>query len=644
MSAIVGIWRFDDGSTAEADCTRALNALELFGPHDGRHWSDGAMAMGRRLYRLLPEDAYDRQPLQSRDGRLTLVADLRLDNRDDLIRTLGWTQGEARQLCDAQVLLACLERWGDAAVDRLVGPFVFALWNSATQTLMLARDILGQRPLHFHRGKDFFAFASMPQGLHALPEVPCAPDERMVAEFLVLMPQRGTRTFFAGIEQVEAGHIVNVTRSGMATRPFWTPRRPFGAKRDSVDYVEGVRFHLDKATRSCLRGVSVVGSQLSGGFDSGAVTATAARLLASECGKVIAFTAVPREGYTGAERRNQFGNEGPLAAATAAMHSNVEHVLVRAGDRSPLDALDRNFFLAGAPVMGVANSVWAAAINDAARARRLKVMLVGTMGNMTLSYAGTELLPELLLKGHLIRLWRAASQMVAHAGMHWRGALVQTFGPFIPPPLWRRLNETFAGGSSDIRRYSAIRPDLLAELDLAATARERDLDFSYRPWKNGFAMRLWVMRRGGNSVFTKGQLAGWGLDFRDPTADKRLIEYCLSIPTEEYVKGGVQRSLARRALADRLPAAVLNERRKGHQAADWHEAASAARAEIAAELDRLAACPPATKTLDIARLKRLNENWPSGGWERPDVIQAYRLALLRGISAGHFLRRASGTN
>ena len=127
-------------------------------------------------------------------------------------------------------------------------------------------------------------------------------------------------------------------------------------------------------------------------------------------------------------------------------------------------------------------------------------------------------------------------------------------------------------------------------------------------------------------------------------ADKRLVEYCLSIPTEQYLANGVQRALAKRALADRLPQAVFNERKKGYQAADWHEGLTAARAEIAAELERLAACAPAARALDIERMKRLVENWPTSGWERPDVMRPYRLALLRGISAGHFLRKASGAN
>jgi asparagine synthase (glutamine-hydrolysing) len=118
----------------------------------------------------------------------------------------------------------------------------------------------------------------------------------------------------------------------------------------------------------------------------------------------------------------------------------------------------------------------------------------------------------------------------------------------------------------------------------------------------------------------------------------------LSVPTEEYLSKGVIRSLAKRAFADRLPQAVLNEQRKGYQAVDWHEGLTAARADISAEIERLAACAPAARTLDIGRMKALVKDWPSSGWERDDVMEPYRLALVRGIAAGHFLRKASGAN
>ena len=646
MSAIAGLWRFDGKPDVEHDCAPMLASQEIYGPHDGRTWTDGALAMGRRLFRTLPEDIHDRQPLQSHDGRLTLVADVRLDNRGELEGALGITHERARQLCDAAVLLECLHHLGEEALDRIVGDFAFALWDASTQKLLLARDMRGTRPLHFHRERGFFAFASMAKGLHALPDVPNAPDEQMVAEFLALMPQHDTRSFFKDISRVQPGHMVTVTRDGLSVRRFWNPRRGSAARlRSDDDYVQGLRHHLEQATQARLRGAgTAVGSHLSAGYDSGAVTATAARLLAPHGGKVVAFTAVPREGYDGPAPRNRFGDEGPLAAATAAMYPNIEHVLIRAGHLSPIANLERYFFLFERPVLNICNGTWGTAIHNAARQRKLGVLLSGQMGNMTISCDGYSLLPELVRAGRFLSWWRNAAQLVAKSDMSWRGALAQSFGAFVPVPVWQWLNKTFGDHAYDLAAYSALSAQGYDTHKLADIARKAALDFSYRPRIDGFESRLWVLQRGDMGTGAKAVLAGWGIDVRDPTADRRLVEFCLSVPTEQYLKDGVSRSLGKRALADRLPAAVLDEKKKGYQAVDWHEGLTAARGEVAAEIERLGECAPAAKVLDIARMRRLVDNWPTCDWERSDVEQSYRFALLRGISAGHFLRKASGAN
>jgi asparagine synthase (glutamine-hydrolysing) len=223
------------------------------------------------------------------------------------------------------------------------------------------------------------------------------------------------------------------------------------------------------------------------------------------------------------------------------------------------------------------------------------------------------------------------------------GVISNSFGAYMPAWLWNWIN-SFWGRNLDLFKYSAIRRDRLEAMNLASIAGERNLDFSYRPRRSGFESRLWVLRRVSLGNYNKGILAGWGLDQRDPTADKRLVEYCLGVPMDSYLSKGVPRDLPRRALADRLPPSVLNERRKGYQAADWHEGLTAARYEIEAEVDRLAECESAAQALDIERLRAMFESWPSSGWERFEIRNSYRHALLRGLSAGHFLRKASGGN
>lgn len=645
MSAIAGLWSFDGRPDTADRCARMLAAQEIYGPHDGKLFADGAIAMGRRLYRTLPEDIHDRGPLRSADGRLALVADVRLDNRDELSVDLGLSRERERKLSDSHVLLACLEKWEEGALDRMVGVFAFALWDDGAQKLLLVRDFAGERPLHYHCGRDFFAFASMPKGLHALPEVPRAPDEQVMAEFLALLPVDRSSSYFKDVRRVAAGQVVTVTRHGIARRDYWNPVRPSGRRLKSEDYVEGLRHHLDQATRARLRGGNgKIATHLSAGFDSSSVTATAARLMSAEGGKVVAFTSVPREGYSDAAPRGRFGDEGPLAAQTAALYPNIEHVLIRSGHLSPLDNLDRGFFLFDRPVLNLCNFVWATAINKAARERGIGVLLTGAMGNMTVSYEGVEWLPELLRSGRLVKLAQLSAALLRNREKGLGGILAQTFAPYLPSSIWRFANKVFRDRDWNILEYSAIRRERLDALNLEEIARARALDFSYRPRKDGFATRIWVMRRTDSGNYNKGNLAGWGIDSRDPMSDRRLFEFCLSVPMSEYVAGGVLRSLAKRALADRLPVQVLRERKKGLQAIDWHEGMSAARSEIVTELDRIADCGPASSALDVERLRSLAENWPQSGWQRESVTYAYRLAMLRGIAAGHFLRKAAGSN
>src|SRR5579859_2608535 len=155
MSGLAGFWRFDGRPDAAEKCARMLSAQEVYGPDAGAQWSNGDIALGRRLMRILPEDAYDRQPLIGAGGRFVLIADVRLDNRGELAESLGIRQ--ATTLSDAAILLAAYEKWEEECLGRLVGDYAFAVWDAQKRRLLLARDPLGWRPLHYHRGKGFFA-------------------------------------------------------------------------------------------------------------------------------------------------------------------------------------------------------------------------------------------------------------------------------------------------------------------------------------------------------------------------------------------------------------------------------------------------------------------------------------------------------
>lgn len=642
MTALAGFWTWRSHAEPLASCNRVLAAQKLYGQHGTNTAQSGPIALGRNLHRLLPEDDFDRQPVRGRSGDL-LVADLRLDNRQELLRGLGLSATDANLLSDSELLSRSLERWDEAALDRIVGDFAFAHWDPRRERLLLARDFLGQRPLVYHRGESHFAFASMAKGLHALPDIAYAPDRQMVAEFSALLPECGSRTFFEGIHKVEPGHTVVVRRGEIHSRKYFNPSTIPLRLKSADEYAEALRDHLDEAVAARLRfRGNAAAAQLSGGLDSSVVTATAAQLLATGGRGVVAFTAVPREGYSESFRGDVIGDEGELAAATARLHTNIEHVRIRTADQSPLASLGRNFFLYERPILNICNWTWEGAIGAAAGDRGLSVMLSGRIGNLGLSWGGMDLLPALLKSGRLSQLARNVAGL-RRGGTRWGTIGSQILGPFLPRPLWGMVRG-LRGLGRDLGSRTMINPAAADGLGIVERAREEALDLSYRPPIDGAAARLQALGRVDFGNYNKGALAEWGIDYRDPTADRRLIEFCLRVPAEEFLRGGVTRSLARRAFADRLPAEVVGERRRGYQAADWHEGFDAARDEIRAEVERIAACPAAAQVLNIDRMRALVADWPTGGWNRPETMVAYRVALLRAISNGHFLRKASGSN
>lgn len=643
MTALAGLWGYGDAPEPAAACARMLRAQRLYGPDAPACRGEGDIAFGRGLYPLLPEDRFDRAPLSGGGGRFMLVADIRLDDRESLCADLGIGSGEAAAMADSAIAMRAFERWDEDALDRLAGDFALALWDRERRRLLLARDPFAQRPLHYHRAPGFFAFASMPRGLHALAEIPLAPDRQAMADFLALLPETGSESFFEGIEKVQGGHVVAVTPGGIVSRRYWRPRPATLRLKRPEDYAEAMREHMDRAVAARLRGCGGrVASHLSAGLDSSTVTATAARLMQPDGGKVTAFTSVPRPGFADPVMRGRFADEGPLAAQVAALYPNVDHVRVSAGGRSPLSGLDRAFFLYERPYLNLCNGVWADAIMDEAKARGHRVMLGAILGNASFSYAGFQRLPRLLARGRLLTLLRE-SRLLLRGGTHWESLAASTFGPFVPRPVWRAILRR-KGRSRALTDYSALDSRLAEDPALLRRAAERGLDLSYRPVGDPVEARLSLLRGTDFGNYNKGVLAGWGIDFRDPAADRRLVEFCLSVPVDQYLRDGVPRALARAAFSDRLPPSLLAETRSGYQGADWYEGLLASQGEIRTEVARIAGCPGAGELLDTGRLARLAGAPPDGGWHSDAVIRDYRLALLRGVSAGHFLRKASGSN
>src|SRR5580658_2159790 len=253
MSAIAGIWSFDGGVPAVAECREMLQALSVYGGDDCAQYDSDSLSMGRCLLRLLPEDGFDRQPL-SADGVTALVADVRLDNREEIAAGVGLSRQQTAVMADSEVLLAAWLRWREECVDHLSGAFSFAVWNQKEQHLFLARDHTGERPLFYASGANNFAFSSMPKGLHRLPFVGAEVNEDYIARYPALATMPIEQTIFRNLQRLPSGCSLSIHREKTRLTRYWRTGQLQDLRLSSPEeYLDCFRERFDAAVRSRLR-------------------------------------------------------------------------------------------------------------------------------------------------------------------------------------------------------------------------------------------------------------------------------------------------------------------------------------------------------------------------------------------------------
>ena len=175
MSAIFGLISPHGGRPPDRALLQMRSALAGHGGDGSSTWTGDGTGLGQELKRVTPEDLAERQPLMSRDGRLVLVSDGRIDNRRELSGELGLAW-ESPEVPDSAFILAAYERWGEDCARQLIGSFSFAIWDEERKRLLLARSPFGAKTVFYHKGAEFVAFgANQPENrTQLMPRIPAA--------------------------------------------------------------------------------------------------------------------------------------------------------------------------------------------------------------------------------------------------------------------------------------------------------------------------------------------------------------------------------------------------------------------------------------------------------------------------------------
>jgi asparagine synthase (glutamine-hydrolysing) len=592
----------------------------------------GQVALGGLLTHMVPEDPFDQQPLWNDDCSACLVADVRLDNRADLVRELNLQHPE--ELADSAILFAAWNCWGEACLHHILGGFAFAVWLPAQQTIFAARDHTGERGLFYHRGNGFVAIASMPKGLLAIPGIYQGFDSQRVVDNLVLTHPNWQSSYYQGISRLPLGHTLRITPAGVECRPYWHPcdAKPIRFQRDE-DYVEALLEIFDQATAARLRSPRGIAAQLSAGMDSSSVVATAARLLEPEHRRLLAYTSVPREGFLGKGLPGRLIYEGPGAADVAALYPNVDHILIDSSGydlvadlKAWTDAMDE-------PAQNCVNLLWMSAIMHDARTRGAGVMLHGLSGNATISADGWEAMTSYFRTGRWLQLFRFANNLRNRGELSFKASFVLATNGLLP----RWLKKQIKPGARTLQLdFSPVNPAIVQQYDLEEKAFQK----LHGNLPDLRTQRARFFERFDPAPLNAAIAARYGLENRDPMGDKRIFEFCFNIPIEQYAAQSQSRSLVRRSMRDRLPASTLARNVRGQQGADWYLTVAEALPAMQREVASIGQSPVAQRFLDIPRLERLIQTWPATGHETGQITNSWNYALTRGISLGYLLRKS----
>lgn len=645
MSAIAGILRFDDRPVSRHGLERVANALRAHGPDRSGVATCGSIGLVHVLMRMTAEDRDDHQPHRSASGS-TITADLRLDNRDDMLRHLGLPLREATSWPDSRIVLHAWERLGDRVWPMLRGPFAVAIWDPRTRRLTLARDQLGLNVVMWHKSERLFAFATMPNGLFALDAVRRELSEEKLADFLVLNHAEHETTIYRNVFRVRPAHVMRVDAHGaISQEQFWSPHDIKAIRfRSDQDYAEGLRECLDIAVRRQTRSAHPVGCLLSGGLDSSSVAALAARALAEKNQRLAAFTGVPRHGFEAPARDGYYPDETPYVEAIARKIGTIDVSYVANEATDDLVDLDRFFIALEGPVRNPTNLGWVLAILRLARTQGRRVLLGGLRGNHTISWNGWSQSADHLLSGRWLtafRQWLLYYRRTPYS--RWGAARRLLIEPLMPDWLAdltaRRRHPDWI---APWQEHSPIRPEFATAMGVDRRARLVGHDFRYRAGRDERFQGLLQADYAGD--WHAAEKAFTGVEVRDPTADIDVVAYCFGVPPEQYLAEGTDRSLIRRAMWGLLPESVLTNQRHGLQDPGWFERVEGQRGALGREIAALSQSPMARRVIDLARMERAMANWPTGGWHRAEIFTEYNLALMRGVAGGRFLRWFESTN
>jgi asparagine synthase (glutamine-hydrolysing) len=349
---------------------------------------------------------------------------------------------------------------------------------------------------------------------------------------------------------------------------------------------------------------------------------------------VALFTAVPESGAGGMNQRRKYTDErSPVLAMQTAFPRLTARFVEPAATPDMEFAPERIFEEAAVPLFNIVASGWWETTFGPMSEDGATSCFAGHMGNTTLTWDGQISVASLFLEGRFLRMASEAAALAGYRPLRTaRSMLSAALGPYVPPAFrdsrWRKDVALHSGAEARLKMMDRLR----ASGDMRCAVP-----------RNGTEQRVAGLtgRRALVAETLAWARARHGIETRDPLDDTRLIDFCMSIPEDQFLRRGQTRWLARRLLrAAGVPAAITDNTRRGA----WHpeplSRIEKRRESLHLEVARLRESATAARLLDLDRLTQLVAGWPQTAADSRPGLPGFYVMLTRALHVGAFIRWA----
>ena len=552
MCGITGIINFNNAPISENVLIGMRNSLSHRGPDDTGVYINKIKTVGlahKRLSIIDPSSA-GHQPMCNEDGTLWITYNGEIYNYSELRNRLKNSGHIFKSNSDTETIVHAYEEWGiEALLRKLRGMFTFAIYDTKSQRLIIARDRLGIKPIYYSHNNDTVIFASEIKAILKSNSILKKRDFQSAGLFLLHGSIPAPKTIYKEIFALEPGHFLTINRNGLRKKRYYDPRKTFSdtslLKISEEDAVERVRSCLNETIKCHLISDVPVGAFLSGGIDS---TAVAALMREAEHKPIKTVSIVfPDTPYDEAKY-----------AKLAARRFETEHVEIEVNGKNMIEHLDKILGCMDQPTINGVNTYF---VSWATAQAGLKVAMSGVGGDEIFGgYPSFTQIPKLY---NFLRVlsWvpfgrKAACSIVKN---YEKSVMAKLYSMLSSAPSIPDIYLNYRGVFTQEQIQKLLRPDIAREAleDIEPCSFLPDCSKTNSKFNQVSLLEITSYMRNQLLRDTDVFSMAHSLEVRVPFVDHILVELLAKISVKYKTNKGTPKMLLIKALNKKLPEEII---------------------------------------------------------------------------------------